>query len=315
MFQPATGGKLFKAPPRSAGGFLVPGKWMDIGCGQCMQCRIKRKAEWNLKLSLELQACVDKEAAYFLTLTYDDEHLPLRGDFCYSDFQLFMKRLRKHMLKAENGGFDNIRFFMVAERGERNGRVHYHALLFNLRFFDAVPKGISSRGTREIRSESEALTRVWGKGFAELGTVTQHSIDYCANYVVDKVNGKLAEKHYERIDPDTGEVYSVQREFARMSNRPGIGAMFYDKYKHQLLQGFTVHPSKLDKVSLPRSFRKKLHTEFPDEYEVMTDDQIAKFQARDAAMRQNGDSIAKDSLRKERILEIKIAQSRREKRL
>ena len=98
-----------------------------------------------------------------------------------------------------------------------------------------------------------------------------------------------------------------------MSNRPGIGGDFYDKYKAGLLLGFTVHPSKLVKVGLPRSFRKKIKTEFPDEYEVMTDQQISSFQARDAAMREQGDSILKDSRRKERILEIKIEQSRRAK--
>ena len=59
----------------------------------------------------------------FVTLTYDDEHLP--GDQCldHRDFQLFMKRLRKRFPS---------RFFMCGEYGGLNGRPHYHSILFGV---------------------------------------------------------------------------------------------------------------------------------------------------------------------------------------
>ena len=62
----------------------------------------------------------------FVTLTYDDNHLPEYNSLNYKHFQDFMKRLRK----SNNG----VRFYMCGEYGEDFSRPHYHALLFNCFF-------------------------------------------------------------------------------------------------------------------------------------------------------------------------------------
>ena len=64
----------------------------------------------------------------FVTLTYDDDHLPEYNSLNYKHFQDFMKRLRK----SHNG----VRFYMCGEYGEDFSRPHYHALLFNCFFPD-----------------------------------------------------------------------------------------------------------------------------------------------------------------------------------
>ena len=56
----------------------------------------------------------------FVTLTYDDDHLPEYNSLNYKHFQDFMKRLRK----SHNG----VRFYMCGEYGEDFSRPHYHAL-------------------------------------------------------------------------------------------------------------------------------------------------------------------------------------------
>ena len=60
----------------------------------------------------------------FVTLTYDDLHLPPHGSLRYRDIQLFHKKLRRRV-----GAF---RFFLCGEYGEQLGRPHYHACYFGM---------------------------------------------------------------------------------------------------------------------------------------------------------------------------------------
>ena len=46
-----------------------------------------------------------------------------------------------------------------------------------------------------------------------------------------KVTGALAEQHYGRVDPYTGEWKEIIPEYTTMSRRPGIGKKWYEKFK------------------------------------------------------------------------------------
>lgn len=65
----------------------------------------------------------------FVTLTYDDEHMPYGGDLHYRHFQLFLKKLRKRLGRP-------VRYFMCGEYGDRLGRPHYHAILIGVEVAD-----------------------------------------------------------------------------------------------------------------------------------------------------------------------------------
>ena len=66
----------------------------------------------------------------FLTLTYADEHLPPNGSLVVADLQKFIKRLRKHYAKRNNG--IKLRYYACGEYGDRYGRPHYHAIICGL---------------------------------------------------------------------------------------------------------------------------------------------------------------------------------------
>lgn len=61
-------------------------------------------------------------------------------------------------------------------------------------------------------------------GHCLTGNVTKQSCEYVARYILKKVNGELAEQHYQGREP----------EFIRMSRRPGIGKNYYDQYQKSL---------------------------------------------------------------------------------
>lgn len=171
----------------------------------------------------------------FITLTYDDKHLPSDRSlpvYQGGDFQLFMKRLRK----ANSG--KTIRFFSCGEYGEKLDRPHYHACLFGFDFKDKYLW--SSRNGFSLFRSSE-LDVLWGKGHALIGEVTFESAAYVARYIMKKITGDGANEHYNGRRP----------EYTTMSRRPGIGKAWFDRYRSDvypsdflLLRGVKVRPPK-----------------------------------------------------------------------
>lgn len=197
-------------------GRKIDGSYLDIPCGQCVECRLERSRQWAVRCMHEAQM---HESNHFVTLTYSDEFLPADGSLDYKHFQNFMKRLRKRC--------GPVRFYMCGEYGELESRPHFHACLFGVRFPDLVL--FTSRKGVKLYSSS-LLSSLWPFGFASVGEVTFESAAYVARYVMKKVTGDLAESHYSRVDPDTGEVYSLTPEFNHMSLKPGIGATWLDRF-------------------------------------------------------------------------------------
>ena len=203
---------------------------LQIPCGQCAECRLKRSREWAVRCmheaSLHSHNC-------FLTLTYSDESL-LSPSLKYKDFQDFMKRLRKHYPN------DKIGFFACGEYGETNPktnvidgglyRPHFHALLFNFNFPDRVPCRMLGQADLE---KSVIADKLWRHGAVKIGKVEFESAAYVARYAMKKITGDLAKAHYTLI-LDTGEVIEREPEMLHMSKRPAIGRRWFEKYGKQV---------------------------------------------------------------------------------
>lgn len=181
----------------------------SLPCGQCVGCRLERSRQWAMRCLHESQL---HKANCFVTLTYSDEFLPLDGGLSKRHFQLFIKRLRR--------AYPNevIRYFHCGEYGGKTFRPHYHAIIFGLDFDDKI---LFSDGSNPVFT-SDKLESIWGLGFCTLGAVTFESAAYVARYVMKKVTGHMAEKHYERVSTETGEIYQLQPEYITMSLKPAI---------------------------------------------------------------------------------------------
>jgi hypothetical protein len=184
----------------------------------------------------------------FITLTYRDADLPGGGTLKKKDFQDFMKRLRKAILPKR------IRFYHCGEYGEELGRPHYHALIFGYDFPDKLFwKEI--RGNRAYTSK--LLDDTWSKGYCSIGDVTFQSAAYVARYIMKKQAGKTAKKHYEKTDPETGEISTRYPEYTTMSLRPGIATEWFEKYGGDVFpEDFVVIEGK--KYKTPRFYDKLL---------------------------------------------------------
>lgn len=245
-------GAMVGPGPKAAGGVPV-----RVPCGSCPGCLMERSQSWSLRCRHEA-SCWDHNV--FLTLTYDDEHLPWHGSLDKTHLSKFLKRLRRAKSGVQSlPGSERapIRFFACGEYGTRTKRAHYHVLLFNVRFEDAVVHG---KGT----FTSQLLSRLWPFGTHVLGSLTPASAAYTAGYCQKKISGRLErEVAYEVTNPVTGEVFSRVPEFNEMSRVPGIGHYWYQKYKSDLRNGYVVMDGR--KVPVPRFYEDRYKADFPDD--------------------------------------------------
>lgn len=193
---------------------------VTLPCGQCTGCRLDRSRDWAIR-------CVHESKLYedncFITLTFNDAHLPADGSLNHEHWQLFMKRLKSFCRRKYGSAVaDGIRFYMCGEYGPKLGRPHYHACLFNFDFADKKYKRVNAVGDRIY--SSDILDSVWGQadpGMCEVGSVTFKSAAYVARYIMDKKTGDDSVAHYGHLLP----------EYTKMSNRPGIGFGWFQKFK------------------------------------------------------------------------------------
>lgn len=190
----------------------------------------------------------------FITLTYDDEHLPDDYSVHVRTFQLFMKKLRKHYQPKK------IRFYGCGEYGPENLRPHYHSILFNHDFSDKQPYKKTPQGNQLYTSKS--LDQIWGNGFTTIGDVTYQSAGYVAQYVMKKITGERALHHYLRTHPVTNQIVKVDPEFQLQS--VGLGSTWFDKYKNDCFPSdFLVVDGK--QLRVPQYYTKKLSREVTKE--------------------------------------------------
>lgn len=233
-------------------------KMLTLQCGACLSCRLRRSREWAARCMHESQM---HEKTCFITLTYDDRHMPPNRSVDVAEWKVFAKALR-HKL----GPF---RFLHCGEYGGEQGgtlRPHYHALLFGIDFRE-------DRVEWKMRGEhqtyiSKTLAKVWGKGFSEIGDLSYNSAAYVARYVVKKTTGKGAEKAYERVSEETGEIWSVKPDYATMSRNPGLGATWFAKYwKDVYPDNFIVANGK--EMPPPKFYDKLLEKKDPTMFQRM----------------------------------------------
>lgn len=193
-----------------------------IPCGRCLGCGIEKSRQWAARCVNEAQMHADN---CFITLTYDDKHLPLEyvdeetgviyGGKMPSlkprDLELFWKRFRK-----ECGS--GIRYYACGEYGERTRRPHYHAVVFGYDFEDK--KFYDTKGGNDVYT-SDTLSRIWRNGNCLVGECTFESAAYVARYIVSKY--ATEDKYYTDNN--------IYPEFSRMSRKPGIGRDWYDRFK------------------------------------------------------------------------------------
>jgi len=194
---------------------------LEVPCGKCTACRIKKRQEWSTRMLHELD---DHENSIFITLTYDEEHNT--GSLDIKAFQRFFKRLRKNL------GERKIRYFACGEYGDKTQRPHYHAIIFGM----------------SLQLDDQQLVRdSWSQGHVEFGIAEPASIRYVAQYIDKKLSGINGYEEYQ----------AQNREPVFRISSLGLGRNFCDKNAEQIIQQMclTVNGTK---QSIPRYYLNRL---------------------------------------------------------
>lgn len=224
---------------------------LQLPCGNCIGCRADKSLSWSVRAQHEAQCWPEN---IVVTLTYDDKKLPPLKQLQPRDLQLFIKKLRAHYHGRK------IRYFAVGEYGEKTSRPHYHALLYNLKPTDL-------KKYSEKLYTSEILTSLWSYGNVLVDDLTPQACSYVAGYALKKIKQIDRREPRELVDPATGECAYYQPPFLRVSNRPGLGALWLEKYSRDLLRGYLPHEGK--KLKIPRYYADKIKTLYPAQSEEL----------------------------------------------
>ena len=236
-----------------------------LDCGSCLSCRIAKQRDLAMRAHHET-ILWGEERSWFLTLTYNDQHLPHDRGLQKRDLQLFLKRFRK----AHGSG---LKYMACGEYGDfGTRRPHYHIALWGHSFGDLTRWKMTPPkypgGPRHWLYRSKSLEQTWGKGYCWIGRLTYASAAYTAAYTTKKLTGRKAYWAYMRENAD-GELGQVTPEFVTISRGgrtgKGLGYEFYRKHFLDLFpKDYVTHPTSGKKMPVPRYYRRILEQEFPD---------------------------------------------------
>lgn len=233
---------------------------LAIPCGRCIGCLAARANQWAQRCTHE---ATQWQNNIFVTLTYDDEHLPTGGHLDAGALTRFIKRARKQSTTGSTSIISDrrstLRYLACGEYGETNQRPHYHALIFNHDYGD------KRRATAELY-ESDELARIWGNGQARFGPATPAAANYIAQYTIKKgFRNRSARKddgwnNEGYADPD-GVWHPKPEPFLRVSTKPAIGLRWLEKYKEDLQHGYLEHDGY--QQAIPRAYKRYLDKHDP----------------------------------------------------
>lgn len=197
-------------------------RYVPVPCNRCPECLQRRASIWGFRLRKEEER---SETAIFATLTYAEPPMSPNGFMTLqkTDFQLFMKRLRKISTHGRK-----ISYYACGEYGGKYKRPHYHAIIFNA-----------------VESDIE---KAWNLGNTFNGTVSGASISYTVKYI-NKGAWKPTHHNDDR-----------NPEFALMSKRMGANYLTEASVSHHrqnLDKPYIVLEGGI-KLALPRYYKEKL---------------------------------------------------------
>lgn len=198
-------------------------------CGQCPYCLQRRANNYIFRCLQQLKVT---PLAHFVTLTYEDPPLSPNGFMTLqkSDFQKFMKRLRKRCRPQNN----IIKYFACGEYGTQTERPHYHAIIYNAKYEDI----------------EAAWNDYPGNGLLHRDDVNGNTVAYVAKYML---KGKFKRKHKND---------DREKEFQLFSKALGvnyINAASIKWHKEDISRQYaTINGYK---IALPRWFREQLYDE------------------------------------------------------
>ena len=216
-------------------------------CNKCGPCRKRKISEWSFRL---VQESKEWDECYFITLTYDTEHM----DFTEHGYKtLETKKLLNWIkqLRRRNGKF---KYFAVGEYGTENDRPHVHILTFGLELETILNSNVMAKVARQnsdfmMDGKYQYDKSSWKKGYITIGQVEGASIGYCLVYIGCQTD--IRNKWDDR-----------KPEFRLMSKGIGLGYITQETRNFHLgnpVENNCLYVENGVKACMPRYYRDKIY--------------------------------------------------------
>lgn len=239
---------------------------INIPCGKCGRCIERRKMEWGFRMEQEMYI---SKTAYFVTLTYDPEHVPYNQygqktliETRNEDLQNWKQTLGiKRMTKQRKKKLPDrsLQGFMkrLRRNQERTDETIEH-LFNNLKPHDKIKfyaageygeeKGRPHYHAIIFNASATNIIKSWSCGSVHCVRANESTISYVMKYL---------DKHYSNE-----KEWKRKPEFNTMSE--GIGTNYIEKNKYwhkQNIDILYVTTMKGIKIPMPKYYREKLFTD------------------------------------------------------
>lgn len=246
-------------------------KFVQVPCGHCSECLNVHAKGLAYRILKEAQV---HDECYFLTLTYDDDHIPKGRSLVKEEISIFNKRLKNKL--RYNGLKSDFRFYAIGEYGGKSLRPHYHVIYFGLPINDL--KFYCFNEKKDPIYNSDFINSVWEKGFVTIENVGVGAAFYVARYCDKKKLRHVSSADWQKLN--------LVPEFSVMSRMPGIGASAYPEvvkaiFNQQYVlyyknQSFPISKYYLDRFKKEYEFSPELLA-FEKNTEMISDSKYSKY--------------------------------------
>lgn len=164
---------------------------LEVPCGRCSECRRQRAASWRHRLIAE-HLYGNHQNAIFVTLTISDEHYDDYPEGLVPQYlRIFWENYRNFFADDERARIP--KYWFTTERGDENGRLHLHGIIWDSEFYvpeDCYDKSTlyyqRSHGWIDDRQKeiAHAITTCWPFGFVYVGTeCSARTMSYITKYI------------------------------------------------------------------------------------------------------------------------------------
>lgn len=153
-------------------------EFIKCPCRKCPPCLKKRSNEWSGRLMREALYWLglDKKCL-FVTLSYSPKYIKSARRTYKEDLAKFFDRLRSKYRR-------NIRHWCIPELGEKSGRFHIHALLFDVPDDFAPDSHFHRSKNGAVMGSNKIISERWRKGIVDVGFLKHpRGANYMVSYL------------------------------------------------------------------------------------------------------------------------------------
>lgn len=301
-------------------------KVYKVPCNECDECLLARSKRKAAQMMIENYDRKDESGSWFITLTYDDNHIPYNevwkdGKMISVEESLppkdpYLYEFKKDRKKCIKPFIDNLSYyakknyrdeklmwFYSAEYGGVTKRPHFHMIVFGLHIPITELKFYEQRDGY-ILYEWTKGAEIWENGFVTVGNFTPETAAYVAGYVLKKQSTKKKNWWYTQ----QGKI----PEYTGQSRYPAIGSNYYLKHKDEIYQTDEIYiPGALGVMKLrPTSY-------YDQKYGIENHEKMEEIKAKreEIAIQAEKHKMQKTSLTNVEQREVKNRTNKRKKEL